>query len=62
MKDQVCIARGGSLHPLVAAVHVTGEWAMLWQQGRSGGVPGEEPAMLGRLASRPQGQQTGRWR
>lgn len=38
MKDQVCIARGGSLHPLVAAVHVTGEWAMPRQQGRSGDV------------------------
>lgn len=34
-----------------------GEWAMPQQQGRSGDVPGEEPAMLMYLASRPQGQQ-----
>ena len=31
-----------------------GERAMPQQQGRSGDVPGEEPAMLWHLASHPQ--------
>ena len=68
-KDQLCIARrregwGGCEKAAVCVrggSQAPGEWATPRQQGRSGDVLGEEPATLGHLVSRPQGQQAGRW-